>query len=307
MLRFCISRFLQGIGVILAVLLITFTIVHSAPGGPFQREGKQLSKEELARLNAHYGFDKPLPVQFFNYLKQMVTLDMPSSTTFKGIPVDRIIRQAFPVSMSIGIPALIMSLALGIPLGAAAALRPNSFQDRLSTFAATAGICIPSMVLGPLLALYFGLHRRWFNAAGWNDSSDWVLPSVTLGVIYSSYVARLMRGSLRETLVQDFIRTARAKGASEAAVVMRHAMKLACLPVLNFLGPAAAGIITGSIVVERVFQIPGLGQHFVSSAVNGDFNLALTIAAFFAALITLFNFVVDVIQALLNPRIGFAE
>jgi oligopeptide transport system permease protein len=168
----------------------------------------------------------------------------------------------------------------------------------------TLGICAPSLVLGPLIALVFGLKLNWFNVAGWYDADDWVLPSLTLGLIYAAYVARLTRGGLRETLAQEFIRTARAKGASEGSVVFRHALKLASLPLLNFLGPAAAGLLTGSFVTETVFQIPGLGQHFVSAAINRDYALASATAAFYAAMIVAFNLLVDIIQAAINPRIG---
>ena len=304
MLRFCISRFLQGILVIFAVLAITFVIMHAAPGDPFMVEGKQIPANVKARRMEQRGLDKPLIVQFWRHIRNYAVFDMSTSATYEGVPVDEVIREAFPVSLSIGLPALAIALALGVPLGALAAIRPNTLQDRLATVASTMGVCVPSMVLGPLLALYFGLHRRWFNAAGWNDPTDWILPSVTLGIISSAYIARLMRGSLRETLAQEFIRTARAKGASEAVVIFRHSLKLACLPVLNYLGPAAAMIITGSFVVENVFQIPGLGQHFVSSAKNKDYELAMGITAFFATLIMGFNFIVDVIQAMLNPRIG---
>ena len=159
------------------------------------------------------------------------------------------------------------------------------------------------MVLGPLIAMLFGLQLRWFNASGWFDSSDWVLPSLTLGIIYSAYIARLTRGSLRETLAQEFIRTARAKGASEFSVVFFHALKLACLPVLNYLGPTAAGLLSGSFIVETVFQLPGLGQFFISSAVNRDIPLSIGISVYLAALTVTFNLIVDILQAMLNPRI----
>lgn len=208
-----------------------------------------------------------------------------------------------PVSAAVGGAALLIALAVGVPLGALAALRPNTIEDRTSTLVATLGICTPSMVLGPLIAMLFGLQLRWFNASGWFDSSDWVLPALTLGIIYSAYIARLTRGSLRETLAQEFVRTARAKGASESSVVFFHAMKLTSLPVLNFLGPAAAGLLTGSFIVETVFQLPGLGQFFIAAATNGDHQLTIAISVFYAALIVSFNLIVDILQAMLNPRI----
>lgn len=304
MLRFIVSRLLQGVGVIFAVIIITFVLLKASPGGPFNKE-REMPPHVRAMLESYYGLDQPWPVQLWRHVKGYATFNFPESLKMPGRGVDEIIAQGFPVSAAIGLPALAIALMIGIPLGALAALRPHSFEDRASMVLATAGICMPSLVLGPLLALAFGMKLRWFNVSGWYDPTDWVLPACTLGIIYSAYIARLTRGGLRETLAQEFIRTARAKGASEPAVVFRHAFKLACLPVLNYLGPAAAGLLTGSLVTEAVFQIPGLGQHFISAAVNRDDNLAMATAAFYAALIVGFNLLVDVIQAMLNPKIGF--
>lgn len=304
MVRFLVSRILQGVVVIVAVIVITFLLLKASPGGPFNKE-REMPPHVREMLEAYYGLDKPWPVQLWRHIKGYATFHFPESLKMPGRGVDEIIRQGFPVSVSIGLPALGIALMLGIPLGALAALKPNSLQDRSSMLLATLGICMPSLVLGPLMAMIFGLKLRWFNVSGWYDPSDWVLPAATLGIIFSAYIARLTRGGLRETLAQEFIRTARAKGASEKAIVFRHAFKLACLPVLNYLGPTAAGLLTGSLVTETVFQIPGLGQHFISAAVNRDDNLAMATAAFYAALIVAFNFVVDVIQAMLNPKIGF--
>lgn len=303
MFRFITSRILQGIAVILAVLVITFALLKLSPSSPFNNE-RNVSADVRAAQNAYYGLDKPWPVQLWRHVSGFATFHFPPSYKLKGRNVGEIIAQAFPVSVSIGLPALLIALALGVPMGAMAALKPNTLEDRAATIVSTLGICMPSLVLGPLLALLFGLKLRWFNVSGWFDETDWVLPALTLGLIYSAYIARLTRGGLRETLAQEFIRTARAKGAGETAVVFRHAMKLACLPLLNFLGPAAAGLLTGSFVVENVFQIPGLGQHFVSSATNGDHPLAMGTAAFYALLIVAFNLLVDIVQAQLNPRIG---
>lgn len=304
MFRFILSRVLQGLAVILGVLCITFALLKNAPGSPLQSE-RNIPEHIRAQRMAASGLDQPLPVQLWRYIVSFATFDFPVSVRTPGRGVDEIILEAFPVSAQIGLSALFIALALGIPMGALAALRPNTLDDRASMVAATLGICTPSMVLGPLLALVFGLKLRWFNASGWYDADDWVLPALTLGIIYSAYIARLTRGGLRETLAQEFIRTARAKGASESAIIFRHAFKLACLPVLNFLGPTAAGLMTGSIITESVFQLPGLGQHFVGAAVNRDYDLAMATAAFYALLIVSFNLLVDFLQALLNPRIGF--
>lgn len=303
MTRFLISRLLQGIVVVLSVLVITFLLQKLSPTSPFNGE-RNASDEVRAGLEAYYGYDKPWHVQLWRHIKSFATFNPPDCLKYPGRGVGEVIAQAFPVSLALAVPSLLIALAVGVPLGAIAALRPNTLDDHWATAVATLGICLPSFVLGPLIALVFGLQLRWFNVAGWHDASDWVLPSLTLGLIYSGYVARLTRGGLRETLAQDFIRTARAKGASQPVIVLRHAMKLACLPLLNFLGPATAGLLTGSLVTETVFQIPGLGQHFISSALHRDDTLAVGITVLFAALIVAFNIVVDILQATLNPRIG---
>jgi oligopeptide transport system permease protein len=302
MIRFLLSRLVQGVVVILAVITITFTLSEMVPGGAIRNE-RNVSEETKKAQEEYFGLNKPWIVRLGLTIKHYATLDLPESYHYKGRGVDEIIASGFPVSATVGMAGLLIALAIGVPLGAIAALRPNTLEDRGSTLAATLGICTPSMVLGPLIAMLFGLKLRWFNVAGWFDSSDWVLPALTLGIIYSAYIARLTRGSLRETLAQEFIRTARAKGAGEGSVVFLHAMKLACLPVLNFLGPAAAGLLTGSFIVETVFQLPGLGQFFIAAATNGDHQLTIGISTFYAALIVGFNLLVDVLQAVLNPRI----
>ncbi len=303
MLQFLTSRILQGILVVFAVLVLTFFLQKASPSSPFNSE-KNLPEEHRKLFEEYYGFNKPIPEQLWRVIKAYATLNPPDCMKKPGRGVGEIIMQAFPVSLAIAIPSLLIALAIGIPLGAIAALKPHTWEDRAATFLATLGICLPSLVLGPLIALIFGLKLGWFNVAGWMDASDWVLPSLTLGIIFSGAIARLTRGGLRETLVQDFIRTARAKGVDERGVVMRHAFKLACIPVLNYLGPAVAGLLTGSFVVETVFQIPGLGQHFVNSAFENDHNLAMGITLFFAVLVVVFNILVDLVQALVNPRIG---
>jgi oligopeptide transport system permease protein len=303
MVQFLASRILQGIVVVLAVLVITFFLQKLSPSSPFNSE-KNLPEEQRARFAEYYGFNETWGQQLWRVFKAYATLHPPDCMKKPGRGVGEIIMQAFPVSLAIAVPSLLIALMLGIPLGAIAALKPHTWQDRTATFLATLGVCLPSLVLGPIVALIFGLWLGWFNVSGWMDPGDWVLPSLTLGFIYSGPIARLTRGGLRETLVQDFIRTARAKGVDERGVVLRHAMKLACLPVLNYLGPAVAGLLTGSFVIETVFQIPGLGQHFVNSAFENDHNLAMGITLFFAVLVVAFNILVDLLQAAVNPKIG---
>lgn len=306
MIRFVVSRFLQGIVVIAAVISLTFIIIRSGPGSPFakERDVPPYVRENLERL---YGLDKPLIVQLGRNLWNFATFKLPVSMRLKGWSVGDIVAQGFPISFTVGGIGFLIAIALGIPAGALSAIRAGQFRDRALMAAATLGVCVPSLVLGPLLALLFALRLEWFNAAGWYDSDDWVLPSLTLGLISAAAVARLTRAGLRETLLADHIRTARAKGLSEKVVVMRHAFRLACLPLLNYLGPLAAGLISGSFVTETVFDLPGLGRHFVNSASHKDYTLAMGLAALFATFIVAFNFLVDVLQAWLNPRIRLTE
>jgi oligopeptide transport system permease protein len=304
MLRFLVSRLVQGFIVVQVVLVLSFVLLKMAPGGPFDRE-KKLPDHLQALLESQLGLDKPMPVQVAKHLWNFNTLNWPPSYRYKDRSVAEIIRTGFPISAAVGLPALLIAIGIGVPMGALAALRAHRWEDQVAMGAAAVGVCTPSMVLGPTIALLFGLKLHWFNVGGWESSSDWVLPACTLGLIYAAYVARITRGGLRETLSQDFIRTARAKGVNETSIVRRHALRLACLPLLNFLGPAAAGLLTGSFITETVFFIPGLGQHFIASAVNKDYFLASYIAAFYAVMIVGFNLVVDVLQALVNPRIGF--
>ncbi len=302
MIRFILSRFLQGIIVIVAVASITFLMMRASPGSPFAKE-RHVSEAQRADLEKHYGLDKPWYVQLGKNLKDLATLNYPMSYSLKGWSVGDIIALGFPISLTVGGAALLIGIGIGVPAGAIAALRAGTYIDRSVMLTATLGVCVPSLVLGPLVALFFGLKLHWFNTAGWYDRDDWVLPSMTLGLISAAAIARLTRGGLRETLAYDFIRTARAKGASERSIIFRHAFKTACLPLINYLGPLAAGLVSGSFITETVFQLPGLGQHFINSALHLDYTLALWLSSLFATLIVTFNFLVDILQAWLNPRI----
>ena len=306
MIRFIISRLLQGIVVVLLVLSVTFLIIRLGPGSPFAKE-RSTPPYVLENLERLYGLDKPIPVQLARNVWNFATFQLPVSTRLKGWTVGDIISQGFPVSFTVGGIAFLIAIAIGIPAGALAAVRAGSFQDASIMTASTLGVCVPSLVLGPLMALLFAMRLHWFNAAGWYDADDWVLPSVTLGLISAAAVARLTRAGLRDTLQADYIRTARAKGLRENTVVMRHAFRLACLPVLNYLGPLAAGLIGGSFVTETVFDLPGLGRHFVNSALHQDYTMSMGLAAVFAILTVCFNLLVDILQAWLNPRIRLTE
>lgn len=306
MIRFIVSRLIQGIVVIAAVISLTYIIMWLSPGSPFASD-REMPAYVRASLDRHYGLDQPLYVQVWRNLKSFATFDFPVSYRLKGWTVNDIIAQGAPISFTVGGMAFLIAIALGIPAGALSAMHAGRFQDRAVMVATTIGVCVPSLVLGPIIALIFALRLHWFNAAGWYDADDWVLPSLTLGLISAAAVARLTRGGLRETLLADHVRTARAKGVSENMIVIRHAFRLACLPLINYLGPLAAGLLSGSFVTETVFNLPGLGRHFISSALHKDFTVAMGLAALFAALTLLFNLFVDILQAWLNPRIRLTD
>ena len=300
-LRFVFGRLLQTVPVLLAVITLTFFLIRLAPGGPFMDE-KPYSDEALDRLNAHYGLNDPMPTQYLHYLANVVRGDLGPSFQYPNRTVNAIIAETFPVSLELGAYGLLIALVIGIPAGVWASLRPNTRRDRLTMAAAMTGICLPAFVLGPLLVLVFSLWLGWFNVAGWEAPSDRVLPALTLGAAYAAYIARLTRGSMLDVLPQDFIRAARAKGLPEWRVVGVHALRNALLPVVSFIGPAAAGLITGSFVVETIFHIPGLGKMFVTGAFNRDYTLVLGLVVFYGAIVVAFNMLVDLALAALDAR-----
>jgi len=224
------------------------------------------------------------------------------SFKYIGWDVDELIKRSFPVSMQLGLCALAIALCLGLPAGIIAALKKNSALDYVPMSTAMLGICLPTFVMGPLLILLFSSELGWFSPMGWYSLGDMVLPSLTLGLYYAAYIARLTRGGMLEVLNQDFIKTARAKGASETQVILKHALRGGLLPVISFLGPAFAGLISGSFVIETIFSIPGLGKFFVTAAFNRDYTMVIGTVLFYATLIIVMNLLVDIVQAWLNPR-----
>jgi oligopeptide transport system permease protein len=304
MLRFIATRILQVIPVLFVIITITFFMLRFVPGGPFTAE-KAVTPEVLRNLEAHYGLDKPLYQQYLDYLGQLLRGDLGPSFKYPNRTVNEIIAQKFPVSLELGVLSLIVALGIGLTLGVVASLRPNTWLDYFPSSVAMVGICLPTFVLGPILVLVFAILFGWFNASGWYGPFDRVLPAITLGGVYAAYITRLTRGGMREILSQDFIRTARAKGVSETKIILKHSLKGGLLPVVSFLGPAVAGIISGSFVVETIFQIPGLGREFVNSAFNRDYTLVLGTVILYASLIIVFNLLVDVIQIWLNPKLKY--
>ncbi len=303
MLRFITSRLLQSLLTLFLIITATFFLLRYMPGGPFTAE-RNVSKETLAQLQAHYGLNKPLHQQYLDYLGKVIFHgDLGPSYKYANRSINEILAETIPVSFELGSIALTFALVLGITLGTLAALRRNTWIDYGATFFGTTGISIPTFVVGPILVLICAIQFGWFNASGWYEPRDRVLPALVLGLAYAAPITRLTRGGMLEILNQDFIRTARAKGASESRVILRHALRGGLLPVVSFLGPAIAGILTGSFVIETIFQIPGVGRNFVTSVSNRDYTLVLGTTIVFATLIMALNLASDIVQSWLNPKI----
>ena len=304
MLRFIARRLLETVPVLLIIVTATFFMIRFVPGGPFTSE-KAVSPEVLRNLERAYHLDQPLWRQYTTYLNQVLHGDLGPSFKYPNRTVNEIIADKLPVSLELGGLALVFALGIGLPLGVLAAARRNTWLDYVASTTAMLGVCVPTFVLGPILVLLFAIKLHWFNASGWYGPADRVLPALTLGCVYAAYIARLTRGGMLEILGQDYIRTARAKGASELQVVLRHALRGGILPVVAFLGPATAGILTGSFVIETIFQVPGLGREFVNSAFNRDYTVILGTVLLYAGMIVLLNLIVDLVQVWLNPRLKF--
>ena len=304
MLSFALKRLLSAIPTLLVLVTLSFFMMRAAPGGPFDRE-RSLPPEIEAAMGAEYHLDEPLLRQYGRYLGGLARGDFGPSFQYQGYSVRELIADGFPVSLELGLWAMLLSLLLGGAAGIAAALRQNRAADHGLMLAALAGISIPPYVIAPLLILLFAVGLQWLPAGGWRPgtAADLLMPVVALAAPQVAYIARLMRGSLIEVLRQNYIRTARAKGLPMSAVVLRHALLPAALPVLSYLGPAAAGVITGSVVIEQVFDIPGIGRYFVQAALNRDYTLVLGVVIFYGALIVTFNFVVDLLYGVLDPRV----
>lgn len=303
MWRFALNRLLQAIPVLLIVISATFMLVHSAPGGPFSAD-KAVPPEVIKALEAQYNLDQPLWKQYISYLGDVVQGDFGPSFKYSGRTVNELIAAGIPATAELALYAMMVALIIGVSAGVAAAMRPNTLQDYVPMSAAMLGICMPSFLLGPLLVLIFGIYLEWLPVSGWGDMpGDKIMPSITLGTGYAAYIARLSRGGMLEVLSQDYIRTARAKGLSEPVIIFKHAMRGGLIPVVAFLGPAFAGLLGGSFVVETIFQIPGLGRFYVQAAFNRDYTMILGMTIFFATLIILFNLLSDMLAIWLDPKL----
>ena len=277
--------------------------MRAAPGGPFDAE-KVVLPEVKRALEAQYKLDLPLHEQYFAYLSDLAQGELGPSFKYPGRSVNEILFSGLPVTAELGFYALLIALIIGVTAGVFASLKPNTRQDYIPMGLAMIGICMPSFLLGPLLVLVFGIYLEWLPISGWGSiPGDKILPSITLGAAYAAYVARLSRAGMLEILSQDYIRTARAKGLPEWLVVGKHALRGGLIPVVAFLGPAFAGLLAGSFVVETIFQIPGLGRFYVQAAFNRDYTMILGTTVFLSSLIVLFNLISDVAAAWLNPRL----
>ena len=306
MLRYTISRLLGAIPTILVIITLAFLLLHAAPGGPFDSQ-KKIPPEIKASIERKYHLDEPLHKQYLRYLVGILQGDFGPSYQYRGTTVNDIIKQGFPIDIIIGAAALLGALLIGLPIGIISALRRDSAWDHGSMAFSMIGISIPVFVIAPLFILIFAIKFHWLPAGGW-DKGSWreaLLPAAALSAPYIAYVARLMRGSMVEVLNSQFILMARAKGIPQHLIILRHALKPALMPLVSFLGPAIAGVITGSIVIETIFALPGIGRSFVDAALNRDYTLVLGVTILYGVLIVLFNLLADLTYSVLDPRVRY--
>jgi oligopeptide transport system permease protein len=306
MLRYFLRRLSGAVPTLFIIVTLSFFLVRAAPGGPFEAE-QTLPPEIVANLERAYGLDQPVWVQYLRYLKGVLHGDFGPSFRYKDFTVTELIRQGLPVTFELGTMAFGIALVVGIPLGVLAALHRHSIIDHAAVSVAALGIAVPSFVLLPLLALLFGIYLHWLPVAGWEPGSvrHLALPVATLSVPPLAYIARLTRGGMLEVLGSPFIRTARAKGLPLGSVILRHALKPALVPVAGYLAPAVASIMTGSLVVESIAGLPGIGRYLVQGALNRDYTLVLGMVILYSALLIAMGLVVDLLYAWLDPRVRF--
>ena len=306
MIHFIIRRLLITIPTILIVITIAWGLIKLSPGNFYTGE-KRIPRSIEKSIREKYGLDQPWYVQYGRTMKQVLSLDFGSSLRFEGQSVRSIIARSLPVSVTVGLLAYLLALVVGVTAGCIAALKQNTKWDYISMALAMVGISIPNFVLGPILVFYLSLYFYWLPPARWNGfwSSNVILPVLTLSAIYMAYIARLTRAGMLEVLRSDYIRTARAKGLSERAVVLRHALRGGIMPVVSFTGPALAFLLTGTVVVEKIYALPGLGNYFIQASLNRDEPLIIGIVAFISISLLLMNLLVDIAYAYLDPRIRY--
>lgn len=303
MLRFLAKRLGEGLLTLAVLVTLTFFVMRLAPGGPFS-SNRKISPDILANIEATYHLDEPLLVQFARYVWGVVRFDFGPSIRFRDYSVADILTTGLPYSLTIGFWAVLVATVVGVTLGVLGALRRNSAVDYGAGVVAVVGIAVPIFVLAPLMQVYFALTLRWFPVGGWGDSwRNLVLPIAALALPNIAYISRLTRAAMIETLRENYVRTARAKGIGGRRVIWNHALTGAILPVVAYLGPATAAIITGSIVIETIFALPGIGRHFVDAALNRDYPLVMGITILFGAFLIAFNILADVLRGWLDPRV----
>ena len=303
MIQLIFKRLLTYIPVLLVVVIITFLMIHAAPGGPFDAE-RVASPEIIEKLNEAYDLDKPIHVQIYNYLLNAIQGDFGPSFKYPGRSVSELIMSGLPTTIELAMYSIIFALFLGVISGLVASLNPGKILDIIPMSISLLGICIPSIILGPILVLIFGIWYEFLPVYGWGDNpGDKILPTITLGTAYAAIFARLTRGGMLEILGQDFIRTARAKGLSELRIILVHALRGGILPVISFLGPAIAGLLAGSFVVETIFQINGVGRFYVQAAFNRDYTMILGTSILFTFMTLTFVLISDIIASFLNPTL----
>ncbi|HEX8284337.1 MAG TPA: ABC transporter permease subunit [Pyrinomonadaceae bacterium] len=306
MFRFIVRRLIVTVPMVLIVISLTWALIRLAPGNFYEGE-KKLPASIEKNIRAKYGLDQPTYVQYGRVMGNILRLDFGNSLRYENETVNDILKRTVPVSAAIGTCAYLLALVVGITFGTLAALKQNSKLDYASMGLAMLGISMPNFVLGPILVLVFSLSLYWLPPARWGGFPSWslLLPVLTLSAVYMAYIARLTRAGMLEVLRSDYIRTARAKGLTERQVVMRHALRGGLLPVVSFTGPALAILITGTVVVERIFAMPGLGNYFINANLNRDEPLILGIVAFTSIMVLIFNLVVDVAYGFIDPRIRY--
>ena len=303
MIQLILKRLFTYIPVLLVVVIITFLMIHAAPGGPFDAE-RVASPEIIEKLNEAYNLDKPIHVQIYNYLFNAIQGDFGPSFKYPGRTVAELIMSGLPTTIELAIYSILFAIFLGVISGLVASLNPGKILDIVPMSISLLGICIPSIILGPVLVLIFGIWYEVLPVYGWGDNpGDKILPTVTLGTAYAAIFARLTRGGMLEILGQDYIRTARAKGLSEIRIVIVHALRGGILPVISFLGPAIAGLLAGSFVVETIFQINGVGRFYVQAAFNRDYTMILGTSILFTFMTLTFVLISDIMASFLNPTL----
>lgn len=308
MIGFLVRRFAAGLATLFVIAVLSFCFTRAAPGSPFSSE-RQLHPEIIKAYEQYYGLDKPLYTQFWRALKGYAHLDFGPSTMYRGRSVNEYIEPGFGKSIRLGLLGASFAFLIGLPLGVFASANHNKLPDHAAMSLATLGICVPNFVLGPLLVLLFGLTLGWLPTGLWPEDgsltelSKLILPTITLAMVHIAYISRLGRAGMLDVMNKDYIRTARAKGLSERAVYLKHGLKNGITPVVSYAGPMVALVLTGSIVVEKVFAIPGLGQHFINGALNRDANMIMGCVLVYSSLVIALNFLVDVTYGFLDPRV----